>query len=113
MVELQLYVELEDLTHMVIKAKRQLQRKGKRDVGSYSSTWKQNVSKRDKKPSYKPKAENSKPRGEKSNCGKSSSKPEPTKRNGKIKCFKSLGRGHKASPYLNKKTMLLREDIEY
>ena len=65
-VELQHYVELEDLVHMVMKVERQLQRKGKRDVVSYSSLGKPSVSKRDDRPPFKPKTEYSKPKGEES-----------------------------------------------
>ncbi|XP_044465406.1 uncharacterized protein LOC123195651 [Mangifera indica] len=112
-VELQHYVELEDLVHMAMKVERQLQRKDKKDVVSYSSLGKPSVSKKDDMPPFKPKTEHSKPKGEESSREMSSIKPEPSKRNSEIKCFRCLGRGQIASQCPNKRTMVLREDGEY
>lgn len=59
-VELQRYVELDDMVHMAIKMDKQLKRKGctqTRQNWWPSSTWKLNQSKKDEKRNFKPKAE--------------------------------------------------------
>ena len=59
-VELQHYVELEDMVHMAMKVERKLKRKGSTQVGqnsSSTSSWKPNWSKRDEMANYKSKAE--------------------------------------------------------
>ncbi|XP_038979001.1 LOW QUALITY PROTEIN: uncharacterized protein LOC120109324 [Phoenix dactylifera] len=110
-VELQHYVELEDMVHMAMKVERQLKRKGstrhERNLGS--STWKSNWSKKDYKVESKSKAETSKGKDAGSSLDKGKSISQ-TSRNRDIKCFKCLGRGHIASQCPNKKMMLLRED---
>lgn len=112
-VELQHYVELEDMVYMTMKVERQSQRKGRRDLGSYSNTFRSSGSKRDEGTSYKPKTESPNPKKDESNRDSKFSKPKPTKRNGEIKCIKCLGRGHIASQCLNKRVIVLRKDREY
>ena len=60
MVELQHYVELEDMVHMAIKIKNQVKRRGNSNtcfaLGPSSSTWKSNQwGKEEKPPNAKPK----------------------------------------------------------
>ncbi|XP_074560130.1 uncharacterized protein LOC141816203 [Curcuma longa] len=103
-VELQHYVELEDLVHQAMKVEQQLKRKGimkKPSSSNYSSSWKD-----------KPKKE-----GSSSNSKEvtSTKKPFPTtssstSKSRDIKCFKCLGKGHIASECPNKKTMVVRDN---
>ncbi|KAK4856333.1 hypothetical protein QYF36_016406 [Acer negundo] len=62
-VELQHYVQLNDMVHMTIKVEQQLKRKGSTRVGQKSgssSSWKPNWRKKDDQPSFKAKTEPSK-----------------------------------------------------
>ncbi|GKV50463.1 hypothetical protein SLEP1_g57164 [Rubroshorea leprosula] len=86
-VELQHYVELEDMVHMAMKVERQLKRKGAtsrtgQNSGS-SSSWKLNWSKKEENSAFKPKTAASKSK-----------------------------EGHVASQCPNKHMMILREDGE-
>ena len=96
-VELQHYVELEDMVHMAMKVERQLKRKEashfSQQIGT--STWKLGW-KKDERRFDKPRAETSK--GKEVAGSKVKSNPEPnTTRNRDIKCFKCLGSSHIAS----------------
>ncbi|XP_042444031.1 uncharacterized protein LOC122029149, partial [Zingiber officinale] len=103
-VELQHYVELDDLVHQAMKIEQQLKRKGvmkKSSSPNYSSSWKD-----------KPKKE-----GSSSNSKEEASikKPIPatsssTSKSRDIKCFRCLGKGHIASECPNKKTMVVRDN---
>ncbi|KAK0572561.1 hypothetical protein LWI29_033492 [Acer saccharum] len=110
-VELQHYVELNDMVHMAVKVEQQLKRKSSTRVGQHSgsSPWKPNWNKRDDQPSFKAKTEPVKDHkaGGTSNQGKSDSQPS---RNRDIKCFKCLGAGHIASQCPNKRVMILKDD---
>ena len=58
-VELQHYVELNDMVHMAVKVEQQLKRKSSTRVGQHSgsSPWKPNWNKRDDQPSFKAKTD--------------------------------------------------------
>ena len=98
-VELQHYVELEDMVHMAIKIKNQAKRSGSSNTRSTlspsSSTWKSNQwKKEEKQPNTKPKTEQKQKVTSQGNQGKSDSS---TTHNRDIKCFKGQGKGHIAS----------------
>ncbi|KAH9734673.1 hypothetical protein KPL71_017451 [Citrus sinensis] len=88
-VDLQHYVELEDMIHMAIKVERQLKKKGSTRI-------------KDEKAISKPKIEPFK-----DHKGKYDSQHS---RNTDIKCFKCLGTGHIASQCPNRRVMTLRDD---
>ncbi|KAH9716982.1 Endonuclease [Citrus sinensis] len=108
-VDLQHYVELEDMVHMAMKVERQLKKKGstRTNLGS-SSSWKSKWSK-DEKVVSKPKIEPIKDHKEGGNQSKGKSDSQHS-RNRDIKCFKCLGIGHIASQCPNKRVMILRDD---
>ena len=104
-VELQHYVELEDMVHMAIKVERQLKRKGTRSFqnpGS-STSWRSS-GKKDEGTVFKSKTEPPKRRDEV--AGVNIGKTESQTRNRDIKCFRCLGLGHIASQCPNKRTMI-------
>jgi hypothetical protein len=110
-VELQHYMELEDMVHMAIKVERQLKRKGTwsfQNPGS-STSWKSNWRK-DEGAVLKSKTEPPKRREEVPSVNKG--KTESQTRNRNIKCFHCLGVGHIASQCPNKRTMIARVDGE-
>ena len=106
-VELQHYVELEDMVHMAAKVEKQLKKKGARQ----STLWKSNYPRKEENFRANPKKEEktiANPRAE--------SKPSTSNdsmRNRDIRCFRCQGRGHIASQCPNKRVMVLREDGEY
>ncbi|KAG2411212.1 hypothetical protein I3760_Q021100 [Carya illinoinensis] len=109
-VELQHYVEIEDMVHMAMKVERQLKRKGTSRYTSVSSTpWKPKWEKDDRAVT---KAKTEPPKGNDegtSNKPKLASQPS---RNRDIKCFKCLGSGHIASQCPNKHVMIMRDNGE-
>ncbi|KAH9698006.1 hypothetical protein KPL71_023835 [Citrus sinensis] len=108
-VDLQHYVELEDMVHMAMKVERQLKKKGstRTNLGS-SSSWKSKWSK-DEKVVSKPKIEPIKDHKEGGNQSKGKFDSQHS-RNRDIKCFKCLGTSHIASQCPNKRVMILRDD---
>ena len=95
-VELQHYVELEDMVNMAIKVERQLKRKGTRSFQNLSSStsWRSN-GRKDKGAVFKSKTKPPKRRDEAPIVKKG--KYESQTRNRDIKCFRCLGVGHIAS----------------
>ena len=108
-VELQHYVELEDMVHMAIKVEQQLKRKGTRSFQnpSSSASWRSN-GRKDEGAIFKSKIELPKRRDEAPIVNKG--KNESQTRNRDIKCFCCLGVGHIASQCPNKRTMIARVD---
>jgi hypothetical protein len=109
-IELQHYVEIEDMVHMAMKVERQLKRKGTARYTSVSNTtWK---SKWDRNDSAEAKRKTEPPKGKDegtSNKPKVESQPS---RNRDIKCFKCLGSGHIASQCPNRRVMIMRDNRE-
>uniref|UniRef100_A0A2N9HUT1 CCHC-type domain-containing protein n=1 Tax=Fagus sylvatica TaxID=28930 RepID=A0A2N9HUT1_FAGSY len=109
-IELQHYVEIEDMVHMAMKVERQLKRKGTARYTSVSNTtWK---SKWDKNDPAETKRKTEPPMGKDegtSNKPKVESQPS---RNRDIKCFKCLGSGHIASQCPNRRVMIMRDNGE-
>ncbi|CAD5164438.1 unnamed protein product, partial [Musa acuminata subsp. malaccensis] len=111
LVELQHYVEIEDMVNVAMKIERQLKRKGARyDSKPYSgsSSWKPNSSKKDDKPIVKPKIDETKGRNELGSKGKGENLPNQTRG---IKCFKCLRHGHVARECPNKRVLIMRDGI--
>uniref|UniRef100_A0A2N9IFA2 Uncharacterized protein n=1 Tax=Fagus sylvatica TaxID=28930 RepID=A0A2N9IFA2_FAGSY len=109
-IELQHYVEVEDMVHMAMKVERQLKRKGTARYTSVSNTtWK---SKWDKNDPAEAKRKTEPPKGKNegtSNKPKVESQPS---RNRDIKYFKCLGSGHIASQCPNRRVMIMRDNGE-
>jgi hypothetical protein len=109
-IELQHYVEIEDMVHMAMKVERQLKRKGTAKYTSVSNTtWK---SKWDRNDPAEAKRKTEPPKGKDegtSNKPKVESQPS---RNRDIKCFKCLGSGHIASQCPNRRVMIMRDNGE-
>ncbi|KAL4355361.1 hypothetical protein GQ457_06G012400 [Hibiscus cannabinus] len=125
-VELQHYVELDEMVHMAIKVERQQRRKTTSSLGNTSfkpvSSTPFNSSNNFRKPApqaplqIRERTETSKPKPPVVDvgCGKQSMHPTPQERSRDIQCFKCLGRGHVVNQCPNRRTMLLRDngDIE-
>ena len=112
-VELQHYVELEDMVHMAIKIENHVKRRGSSNTrstpGPSSSTWKSNQWRKEEKPlNAKHKIELKQEGNNQGNQGK----PDYfTTRNHDIMCFKCQG-GHIASQCPNKRVMMMQDNGE-
>lgn len=117
-VELQHYVEMEELVNLAMKVERQLKQKNSaRSSSNSSNNWRSKWSKFDDNKKglslgSKDKAEEvdkGKGRSTSIQRGNSESSSKPSKHRD-IKCFKCQGRGHYASDCPNRKTMFIRGD---
>ncbi|KAK8519649.1 hypothetical protein V6N12_030017 [Hibiscus sabdariffa] len=118
-VELQHYVELEDMVHVAIKIERQQRRKsvnrGNTPFKPFSNT--SNVSNNFRKPTpqaplrVQERGETSRPKPPVADVGRGKQQVQP-ERSRDILCFKCLGRGHIASQCPNRRTMMLLDTGE-
>ncbi|KAL4379238.1 hypothetical protein GQ457_02G029870 [Hibiscus cannabinus] len=111
-VELQHYMEIDDMVHMAMKVEKQLKKKGtSRTYGSSTTKWGQGSYRRS---SPFPSNERGGPSKNNKPIVESSKGKSPTihLRSRDVQCFKCLGRGHIASQCPNRNTMLLRDDGE-
>ncbi|PKI39694.1 hypothetical protein CRG98_039907 [Punica granatum] len=104
-VELQHYVELEDMVHMAIKIENQFKRRGntRASQSPSTSTWKKD----EKQSTSKSKTEQKQYATSHVPQGKTDIS---TSRNCDIKCFKCQGSGHIASQCPNKRVMVIRDN---
>src|SRR5215469_9246633 len=110
-VELQPYVDMEELLHLAQKVEKQQKRKNvvRSSYGSGSSSsnaWKSNTFRREEKAPIRPKEEEYRRKGDVKDGGKAVVQPQ---RSRDIKCYKCLGVGHYAYQCPNRQTMILRE----
>ncbi|KAJ4724919.1 Zinc finger, CCHC-type [Melia azedarach] len=110
-VELQPYIELEDLLHLALKVEKQLKKRDTNRSFSYTSSLKSNWRKDDKSSSFKPKTE-SKEAPKTSNPSNDKSKLDSTVNARNIKCFKCQGVGHYKRDCPNQRNIFL-VDGEY
>ena len=113
-VELQHYVELEDMVHMAINIENQVKRRGSSNTWSTpyprSSTWKSNQWRKEEKP---PNAKHKTELKQEGNNQANQGKPDSfTTRNRDIMCFKCQGKGHIANQCPNKRVMVMRDNGE-
>ena len=103
-VELQHYVEMEDLLHMALKVECQLRSKGSRPNTNFgqSSSWKPNW--RDDRNASKPNVETTK---RENTTIAQKGRLETQQHNRDIKCFKCHGIGYISSNFPNKRTMVM------
>ncbi|KAL4385631.1 hypothetical protein GQ457_15G018130 [Hibiscus cannabinus] len=123
-VELQYYVDLEEVVHLAMKVEKQLKRKGTSQNHFSTSKWSQNSKwgLNTSKTPYKAYQTLIKPSQTKGDVGISKSHQPLDMNRGKqtvtpsqnkdIQCFKCLGRGHIASQCPNRHTMVIRESGE-
>ncbi|KAL4349016.1 hypothetical protein GQ457_17G010280 [Hibiscus cannabinus] len=111
-VELQHYIDIDDMVHMAMKVEKQLKRKGAaRPYASNTSKWGHGSNKKNVAIPTKDGSGSSKPNKPiiESNKGKNTSTPV---RSRDVQCFKCLGRDHIASQCPNRNAMFIRENGE-
>jgi hypothetical protein len=109
-VEMQNYVELEDMVHMAIKVKQQLKRgSGTRAGHNSSSTSSKSCHAKPLDKSQTPKPE---PKSASTSHIPQGKTEASTSRNHDIKCFRCQGRGHIASLCPNKQVTVLQANGE-
>ena len=112
-VEMQHYVEIEDMVYMAIIVERQLKRRGGTRAGHNpgSNPWKPSSSRKEDKPqsssTLKPKFDHKLENTSRDSQGKLDT---TTAWNRDIKCFKCQNRGHIASQCPNKRVMVMRDN---
>ena len=112
-VELQPYMELEDLLHLALKVEKQLKTRGSTNRSfSYTSSFKSNWRKDDNASSSKHKTE-SKEVSKTSNPSKDKGKLDSTINTRNIKCFKCQGVGHYKRDCPNQINIFLLEGEYY
>ena len=109
-IELQCYMEIEDMVHMAMKVERQLKRKETVRYTSVSSTtwnlkWDRNDSAETKRKTEPPKGK------DEGTSNKPKVEFQPS-RNRDIKYFKCLGSGHIASQCPNRRVMIMHDNEE-
>ena len=112
-VELQHYVESEDMVHMAMKVERQLKRRSGSGFGvaipsGFSSPWKAS-GRNEEELEFQIKSEPVKKKEDVADVGKGKLDSQFT-RSSEVKCFKCMGRRDIASQCPNRCTMILRED---
>ncbi|KAL9260332.1 hypothetical protein AKJ16_DCAP04304 [Drosera capensis] len=111
-VEMQTYVELDELVSKAIRAERQLKRQAAskatmKPIQSFTPAWKI-----DDRKDFKSKGEPSKPRAELSLRETPKGTPNtstPQSRSRDITCFRCLGKGHTSKECPNRRAMFMRE----
>ncbi|XP_016673234.1 uncharacterized protein [Gossypium hirsutum] len=119
-VEMQHYVELDDMVHMAIKIERQQRRKastrGNTPFKSFSNPLYTPNNARKQAPQLplriREPGESSKPKPSIADNGRGKQLMVAPERSRDIQCFKCLGRGHVASQCPNRRVMLMQEDGE-
>ncbi|KAK0597975.1 hypothetical protein LWI29_030422 [Acer saccharum] len=110
-VELQHYVEIEEMLQKAVKIEQQLKRRGSARPSSslQSNSWRLSYPKKEDK------AQTStipKPKSKPSKQGNHGKTETPNSQNRDIKCFKCQGRGHIASQCPNRRVMVMRDNGE-
>lgn len=112
-VEMQHYVEIEDMLHMAIKVEQQIKRGGRAAHTSGSTSWKSSYTKKEDHPQTSSTTKmKSDQKSESTSNNPQGKLNTPTSRNRDIKCFRCQGRGHVASQCPNKRALIMQEDGE-
>ena len=110
-IELQHYVEIEEIMQKAVKIEQQLKRRGNTRPSSslQSNSWRPSYPKKEDKAQMSPIP---KPKSEPSKQGKHGKTETLNSHNHDIKCFKCQGRGHIASQCPNMRVMVMRDNGE-